>query len=113
MPKSFLKEIDRRRIDDILEAIRLIKSYCRGVSEGSFVIEPQLQDAVIRRLIIIGEAAAKLSSGTRSHYSAILWDSIIGMRHILVHDYGRADPNILWRTITNDLPALQKTLAHD
>jgi len=113
MPKSSLNETDCKRIDDICDAIRVIKSYCRGVSEGAFLIEPQLQDAVIRRLIIIGEAASKLSASARGHFPAIPWDSIIGMRHILVHDYGRADSKILWRTISNDLPSLQRTLRHD
>jgi uncharacterized protein with HEPN domain len=110
MPKHSLSEIDRQRIDDIVTAIAHVKRYCRGVTGAQFSLDPQVQDAVIRRLTIIGEAASKLSLDAKSRYADIPWDAMIGMRHILVHDYGRSDVSILWRTVKIDLPMLEKAL---
>jgi uncharacterized protein with HEPN domain len=113
MPKQSTNAIsarDKGRIDDILEAIEHIKRYTHGVSESKFLLEPMLQDAVIRRLMIIGEAASKLSAQTRARHADIPWSMIIGMRNILIHDYNRSDISLLWSTVKNDLPALQKAL---
>ena len=110
MPKRYLSATDANRIADILVAIEHIKRYCRSVSESKFLLEPQIQDSVIRRLTIIGEAASKLSPEAKRGYSGIPWTDMIGMRHILVHDYGRSEILMLWRTVKNDLPTLEKAL---
>ena len=63
-------------------------------------------DAVVRNLEIIGEAATKVSSGTRDRSPEIPWPAIVTMRHRLIHGYFDVDPDIVWRTATEEVPAL-------
>jgi uncharacterized protein with HEPN domain len=68
--------------------------------------------ASIKQLEIIGEAANKLTSETKIKFSDIEWEQIVGMRHILVHEYFGIDIHLIWQIIVNDLPHL-KTKVED
>lgn len=68
------------------------------------------QLAVTRLVEIIGEAANRVTESTRQKYSSIPWPQIVGMRNRLVHGYDVIDYDLLWDTITNDLPPLIKSL---
>jgi len=81
------------------------------VSEDAFLLEPHLQDAVARRLIIIGEAASRLSPQFRDSHPEISWRMVMGMRHVLVHDYGRQSARTLWQTAKEDLMNLKSALS--
>lgn len=96
--------------EHILDAIALIKRYTDGVSYDVFSDDPEKQDAVLRRLEIIGEAAKNLSEGARDRYSGVPWPDIMGMRDVLVHRYFGVDLEAVWDTVQNDLPALEKAL---
>ena len=66
----------------------------------------QCQDAVIRRLEIIGEAARRISDETRADYPNIPWREIIGMRNIVIHEYDDIDLDTVFKTAKKDLPSL-------
>lgn len=66
----------------------------------------QLQDAVIRRLEIIGEAARRVSDAKRQEWSHLPWQQMIGMRNIVIHKYDDVDLIAVWDTVMNDLPDL-------
>lgn len=68
------------------------------------------QDAVIRPLEIIGEAANRLPDHFTRKHSDIPWAQIIGMRNFLIHDYGRVNLELVWDTIQTDLPELKAKL---
>ena len=70
---------DRVHLLDILEAARLAVVYVEGISEEAFLHNTQLQDSVIRRIEIIGEAARRVSQETRRTYPDIPWTKMIGM----------------------------------
>ena len=110
MPRQSLSDADIARLRDILAAIETVQRYCVRVSEARFVTDYVLQDAVVRRVMIVGEASSKLSAEAREMLPQIEWTSIISMRHILVHDYSDVDQGTLWRTIRHDLPELKKLL---
>ena len=100
---------DRERVRDILEAIERIECYAaRG--EQAFRREELIQNWVVRHLQIIGEAARALSEPYRENHPEIPWPKIIGMRHILVHDYFAIDLDIVWRVVEEDLPELKRTI---
>jgi uncharacterized protein with HEPN domain len=61
---------------------------------------------ITRLLEIIGEAASRVTGKTRNQYPAIPWAQIIGMRNRLIHGYDVIDEDILWQTITKDIPSL-------
>lgn len=70
-----------------------------------------LQDAVVHRLQVIGEAASKVSLPLRQSHPEIPWAAIVSMRHRIVHDYLNVDLDIVWDTVHVDLPEIQRLLA--
>jgi len=92
------------RLQDILTAARLIASYVQGVTEADFCTDTQKQDAVIRRLEIIGEAAVHLSEQTRQAIPQLPFRKMRGMRNIVAHDYANVDLKIVWEVATVHVP---------
>jgi len=84
------------RLRDILQAARLIASYLRDTSEADFLANSEKQDAVIRRIEIIGEATAHLTETTRQAIPELPFRKMRGMRNIVAHDYGNVDLKIVW-----------------
>ena len=100
---------DRERLQDILEAIGRIEKYA-GRGREAFQCDELIQNWMVRHLQIIGEAARALSSDFQSRYAEIPWADIIGMRHVLVHEYFDVDLDIVWRAVSVDLPELKRKL---
>ena len=94
-------------LDDILESISKIDDYVGESAYEDFRADPQLQDSVIRRLEIIGEAAKSLPESLKGRHPKIPWKEIIGMRDILVHAYFGVKMERVWKVVEDDLPALR------
>ena len=94
------------RLHDILEAARLIGGYVQDTTEAAFRADTQKQDAVIRRIEVIGEAAAHLSEATRQAMPELPFRKMRGMRNIVVHDYANVDLRIVWEVATVEVPKL-------
>jgi len=105
----------RLYIQDILTAIGRIEEYSVD-GKKKFLMDSKTQDAVIRQLSIIGEAAAKIPSSLRARHTDIPWKDIIGMRNILIHDYSEVNIRRVWETVVRDVPvlasAMRAILAH-
>lgn len=93
---------------DILDAINQIEAYLAGVSFGVFCETPLLQDGVMHRLEIIGEASRNLSDAFLDQHSDIPWQDIIGMRNRIAHAYFAVDLRAVWDTAMTDIPTLKK-----
>jgi uncharacterized protein with HEPN domain len=104
------KKSNKFLIENILLAINQIEKYLENISFEEFYKDTMRQDAVLRRLEIIGEAARFLTDKFRKQYSYIPWEDIIGMRHKLAHDYFEVDLRIVWDTVKFDLPQLKNLL---
>ena len=96
----------RQYLDDIIEAGGRIQEYSGGMNEAAFGEDRKTQDAVIRNLAIIGEAARGLPDTVREKIPTIEWRKIIALRNILVHEYSGVNIAIIWDVITNHLPKL-------
>jgi len=69
-----------------------------------------IQDAICRRLEIIGEAASKLDDEFKDKYSDVPWYKIVGMRNLLIHEYFHVDLDQVWSTIEISIPELKKQI---
>jgi uncharacterized protein with HEPN domain len=88
------------RLRDILEAARLVGSYVKDTTEADFHANKEKQDAVIRRIEIIGEAAAHVTAATREAVPELDFRKMRGMRNIVAHDYANVDLHIVWEVAT-------------
>lgn len=95
---------------DMLQSAELILTYTAQCSKDEFVANVQLQDAVIRRLLVIAEAARRVSDTTRQALPNVSWQEINGMRNRLVHDYDDVNLNIVWDVIQVEIPPLIEEL---
>jgi uncharacterized protein with HEPN domain len=94
-------------VEDILEAIRRIRTYTAGLDEAAFAASPITIDAVVRNLEIIGEAAARLPEDVRSVADGVEWRRIVALRNILAHEYFGVNTAILWDVIAHKLEPLE------
>lgn len=106
------------RVEDYLqhieEAIERTLSYIQPLRDlAAFQKNPQVQDAVVRNIEIIGEAVNKIARTApdfiREH-SEIPWQQMRGMRNIAIHEYFFVDLQIVWTTIREDFPMLKRRI---
>ncbi len=96
---------DEERLLDIIDESSLVLKYVPA-SREEFDTDEVVQAALTRWIQNIGEAAGRLSLELRSRHHEVPWESIIGMRHRVVHDYFSIDLSVVWRACTKDVPAL-------
>lgn len=94
----------------MLDASRKARASIEGRNREDLASDEQLFLALQRLIEIIGEAAKKVSSGTRSQAAGIEWAAIAGMRDRLIHAYFDVNPDLVWSTVTDDLPPLMAAL---
>ena len=99
----------KERIKDILEAIEHIERYS-VLGKSRFEQDELIQSWFTRHLQIIGEAARLIPEDVRKLAPDVPWSKMIGMRHILVHDYFRIDTEIVWQVVAHELPRLKSAL---
>jgi len=88
-----------------------IKIFLKHIFECIEYIEStQLQDSLIRRIEIIGEAVKNLPNSFKNEHPQVPWKGIAGMRDILIHNYFGVDLNLLWKVLTKDIPELKENL---
>lgn len=97
-------------INDIKDSIAKIEEYVAGADKELFSKDYKSQDAVLKRIEIIGEAAKNLPPDFRNSVSEIPWKQVAGMRDILVHDYFGVDVNKVWNVVKNDIPDLKQKI---
>ncbi len=97
-------------LEHILESIKDIESYSKGISKNRFFKDKQLQDAIVRRIEIIGEAVRNIPDDVKNKYATISWKEIVGTRDIFIHHYFGIDLEIVWSIVKNDLPDLKKKI---
>lgn len=101
-----MRREDVIRVRHMIEAGESAMRFIAGRTRSDIDIDEQLRFALIRAVEIIGEAASKIPSETRSANPSVPWADIIYMRNRLVHAYFDIDHDIVWETVTKDIPDL-------
>jgi len=97
---------DDATLVDIARAARLTRDFVEGIDQSAFQEDLKTQSAVLHQLLILGEAAKRLSQEFRNAHAQIPWPLVTGMRDKLIHHYEAVDLAVVWNTIQKDLPAL-------
>lgn len=97
-------------LEHILESIGEIEKNTKNLSEDEFFDLVTIQDAVVRRLEIIGEAVKNLPSSFKNKHLQIPWKKIAGMRDVLIYEYFGVDIDLVWKIVNKDIPKLKKQI---
>ena len=102
---------DRLYLQDIVEAGAAVRRFVDGVGRERFLNDDLRQSAVLHKLTVMGEAAARLSKEFRSANPEIPWRDVAAFRNFAVHAYFAVNWSIVWATATRDAPALEQQVA--
>jgi len=105
-----MKKDDTVYLRHIIDAFLQIERYTNGVIYEEFLSNSLLQDAVIRQLEVMGEAARNLSADLQNEYPAIPWRQMISLRNRMIHAYFNVNLQIIWEIIQGDIPNLKQDM---
>ena len=105
-----MKKENKIYLNDILDCVSKILMYIKGLDYQAFRKDNKTRDAVMRNFEIIGEAASQLSEDFIEEHHDLEFHRAIGMRNQLIHGYSKIDLKIIWRTIEDDLPSMEKAI---
>lgn len=97
----------------IVDAISRIQRYVDGMTEQSFMDDEKTQDAVIRNLEVVGEAARNVQTQHEifaQAHAEVPWALMYAMRNRVAHGYFQVDWALIWKTIHQDLPELRQQI---
>lgn len=94
----------------MLEAAESAQHFVSGKSRADLDTDPMLLFALVRAIEIIGEAASRVSVEQRTDSPTVPWTAIVAMRNRLIHAYFDIDRDIVWRTVTEEIPSLRSQL---
>ena len=97
---------DQASLLDIVNAAHRVLNFAKGIDKSLLATNEEKQSAILYQVMVIGEAAKRLSSEFRNQHPQIPWKDIAGMRDILAHQYDRVDLETIWDVIHNDIPGL-------
>ena len=100
---------DRTYLLHIRDAIAQIQDYSKD-GRNVFFADPKTQDAVLRKLEVIGEAVKHLSTSAKDRAPETPWRAISGLRDKLIHEYFGVNLNLVWEVVEQDFPALRSAV---
>jgi uncharacterized protein with HEPN domain len=99
-------------LTDIVQAATKATAFVRGMIFEQFESDDRTLFAVVRALEIVGEAAKRIPESMRTQHPAVPWSSMAGMRDKLIHEYFGVNQEVVWKTVTEDLPPIIPILQH-
>jgi uncharacterized protein with HEPN domain len=96
---------------DIRKAAELIGDFVQGMDQAAFEKDAKTRSAVLHQIMVIGEAASRVSQTSRERLDRVPWRLMIGMRNRLIHGYDDVDLHEVWNTATRDAPSLLQELS--
>ncbi|HAH08669.1 MAG TPA: DUF86 domain-containing protein [Alphaproteobacteria bacterium] len=100
------KLADRLALVHIIDACQAIQNYVAGLDEQGFLVDARTRDAVTMQLLVIGEAANRLSDRAKAMAPGTPWDQVRALRNRIAHGYSSVNFSRVWRIATTDIPSL-------
>jgi uncharacterized protein with HEPN domain len=102
------KLTDKVRLQHILDALQDIWDYTKATEQvENFAQNKMLIDACLYKLEVIGEASNRLSAELQAQYPSIEWAKIVGLRNLIIHEYFKVSPALIWQIIHQNLPTFE------
>ncbi len=101
-----MNENDRTRLRHMLDAANEALSFIEGKERADLDRNRMLLLSVIKEIELIGEAAPRVSEDTCRALPQVPWRSIVGIRNRLIHGYFEWNLDVIWATLTSDVPKL-------
>jgi uncharacterized protein with HEPN domain len=98
-------------LNDIIEAADHIAEFIERSDFDTFLQSEMLRSAVVHKLAVIGEAAARVSEELKIRTPEVPWAQIISFRNILIHAYFGIDWDLVWRAASSRCPVLREQVA--
>jgi uncharacterized protein with HEPN domain len=103
-----MSDPDRVRLRHMLDAATEALAFVTNREKGDLLADRRLTLALMKEIEIVGEAASRISTSMKERHPDIPWSAIVGMRNRLIHAYADIDLEVVWSTVTSDLPRLVK-----
>ena len=101
---------DYAAVRDMLQAMRDARTHVAAVGDDRSVVGSVARDAALYRVLVLGEAATRVSEAVQEQHTDVPWSDIIGMRNVLIHGYEKVNWAVVLQTIETDFPALEPLL---
>lgn len=105
-----MKIRDLTFVKHIVESVDAIEQFTSGITKSDFLNSLKTQDAVVRRLEIIGEATKNISKTFLRKYPDVPWQKMARMRDRLIHHYFGVDVKVVWSVVKKEIPSLKKQI---
>ncbi len=101
---------DKSSLIDIINSCESIERFIRNKTKSDFYDDEMMQEAVIRKIEIIGEASNRISEELKNRFTDLPWKKMKAMRNIMIHMYDELELEIVWDTANNDISRLRNRL---
>ena len=101
-----MRKDDLVRLHHMIEAAESAIMFMSGRNRADLDSDRMLMFAVVRAIEIVGEAASRVTDETRVTRTTVPWHAIVGMHNRLIHAYFEINKQMVWETVTTELPAL-------
>lgn len=106
-----MRERDEANLQDCLFAINHIEEYAQGItSSEALLLDSKTYDAVLMNFLVIAEACGRLSPELQERYPHVPWQGVRRFRNYIAHDYFGVDIDVVWQSLTIELPKLKTDL---
>ncbi len=97
-------------LEDMLENIKKIENSTKNLKKEDFDKSPDIQDATIRRIEVIGESVKNIPEDFRQKYPDVEWRKIAGSRDVIIHQYFGINLERIWKVVKDELPELEENI---
>jgi uncharacterized protein with HEPN domain len=93
---------------DLIDNLRAVRAYLDGVTRARWDVDDMLRDAVLYRMMLLGEIASALPDDLRGRYPAVAWRQIRAFRNLAIHKYFGVDWAVVWKIVQEEPAVLEK-----